>query len=344
MAVEKALIRNIAPDAVGSEHIASTVAGSGLGGGGGSPLNVKCDNKSVEISNDSLQIKEGGVGAEHISDGAITQDKLDETLSQIVVNIQDGIYKTLYKVGDYFISERDENPAERFGGEWKKIEGKLLMASGEANITMSDSVKFIVPWSASAEWHGSTSSRIIVQNRSTDAYIDWHSNDDAGWYSYSRLYASAAFLKGANEKATLTGSLKLNALNSSNLSSLKFKIVLASSNSYNPDGIVLAPESELIAGGILSFSKEIDLSEVAETAYIVASCTNQENITNSLGYETIVAATLQAQASETTAVTVEAGQEGVAAMPYVGVNIWRKISDTDAGEDEDGDGEEEEES
>jgi hypothetical protein len=131
--VSKALIRNIASNAVTSVHVAQSVAGAGLGGGGGNPLNVKTDNLSLEVANDQIRIKEEGVTTAHIADGAITQEKLNEALSEIITNIQEGIYNTLYKVGDYFITENTANPSERFGGEWVLVEGRFLIGAGEVD-------------------------------------------------------------------------------------------------------------------------------------------------------------------------------------------------------------------
>ena len=129
-AVEKAIVRNIAPQAVQSEHIHPNIAGLGLGGGGGNPLNVKADNKSIEVTNDALQVKEGGIKAEHIADGAVTQEKLDEALSNVINDIKEGVFETLFKVGDYFITHNETNPSKRFGGQWELVKDRFLIGAG----------------------------------------------------------------------------------------------------------------------------------------------------------------------------------------------------------------------
>ena len=41
------------------------------------------------------------------------------------------IKENMYQVGDYYITDLDTNPAEIFGGEWEKIDGKFLVSSGK---------------------------------------------------------------------------------------------------------------------------------------------------------------------------------------------------------------------
>ncbi len=125
-AVEKAVIRKIAPNAINSDHLNSTCAGAGLGGGGGSALYVKTDADSIEINNDALRLKEGGIKAKHIASGSITNDKL----STEVQNTIKDILKTIYKVGDYFITHNAENPATRFGGQWELVKNRFLIGAG----------------------------------------------------------------------------------------------------------------------------------------------------------------------------------------------------------------------
>lgn len=51
----------IANSAVDSNKIAASVAGNGLSGGGGSPLAVNVDNSTIQISGDTLLVKDGGI-------------------------------------------------------------------------------------------------------------------------------------------------------------------------------------------------------------------------------------------------------------------------------------------
>jgi hypothetical protein len=66
----------IANDAVTSEKIATSVAGNGLGGGGGSALSVNVDDSTIEINADTLRVKDAGVVTAKIADDAVTSAKI----------------------------------------------------------------------------------------------------------------------------------------------------------------------------------------------------------------------------------------------------------------------------
>ena len=126
-AVERALIFNIGDQAVQSAHIHPNIAGAGLGGGAGEPLRVKVDGSTVEILNDAIALPDSQIiGASRIVDGSITMDKLAEEVKSTITNV----LKTLYKVGDYFITHNSENPANRFGGTWELCKDVFLLGAG----------------------------------------------------------------------------------------------------------------------------------------------------------------------------------------------------------------------
>jgi len=124
--VKKAVIRNIAPRAVASTHLHESVAGAGLGGGNGTALYVKTDNETLEVADDKLNVKDGGIGSAQIADGAITMDKLADAVQTAISTVIKGIYK----VGDYFITHNTEDPAKRFGGHWELVKDKFLIGAG----------------------------------------------------------------------------------------------------------------------------------------------------------------------------------------------------------------------
>lgn len=39
-------------------------------------------------------------------------------------------FTSIYKVGDYFITQNDENPAVRFGGQWERVKDRFLVGAG----------------------------------------------------------------------------------------------------------------------------------------------------------------------------------------------------------------------
>lgn len=125
-AVKKALIRNIAANAVKPAHIDPSNAGAGLVGGGGSSLAVNPDGETLEVNSDKVRIKDGGVGSTQIADGAITMDKLADAVKTAI----DSVIKGIYKVGDYFITHNAEDPAKRFGGQWELVKDRFLIGAG----------------------------------------------------------------------------------------------------------------------------------------------------------------------------------------------------------------------
>lgn len=124
--VKKAVIRNIAPRAVASTHLHESVAGAGLGGGNGTALFIKTDEATLEVADDKIGVKDGGIGEAQIADGAITMDKLAEAVKVAITTVIKGIYK----VGDYFITHNEEDPAKRFGGQWELVKDKFLIGAG----------------------------------------------------------------------------------------------------------------------------------------------------------------------------------------------------------------------
>ncbi|MBI2569631.1 MAG: hypothetical protein HYV63_21715, partial [Candidatus Schekmanbacteria bacterium] len=68
--------RTVEDNAITADKIAAAVAGSGLSGGGGSALAVSVDGATLEISSDTLRIKDLGIGTAKIAEGAVTAAKL----------------------------------------------------------------------------------------------------------------------------------------------------------------------------------------------------------------------------------------------------------------------------
>lgn len=125
--VKRAIIRNIAPDAVTQAHISASVAGAGLGGGSGTALNVKTDGNTIEIASDKLQLVDAPiVGTSRLINGAVTMDKLAATVKDAINNV----LLNIYKVGDYFITHNTENPGNRFGGTWQLVKDRFLIGAG----------------------------------------------------------------------------------------------------------------------------------------------------------------------------------------------------------------------
>jgi hypothetical protein len=73
LSVSEAKIQN---NAITASKIASAVAGDGLAGGAGSALSVNVDDASIEISSDSLRVKDLGISTAKVANSAITTAKI----------------------------------------------------------------------------------------------------------------------------------------------------------------------------------------------------------------------------------------------------------------------------
>lgn len=83
-------------------HLATSVAGDGLTGGGGSALAVNVDNSTLEISTDTLQVKALGIANSHVATAAaIALSKLASgTDAQIIVGNISGVPTYVSLSGD----------------------------------------------------------------------------------------------------------------------------------------------------------------------------------------------------------------------------------------------------
>lgn len=70
------------------DSLQTAVAGDGLEGGAGSALSVRVDNATVEIASDAVRVKDAGIVAAKLADGAVTHEKL--SLSQLGVGATGG--------------------------------------------------------------------------------------------------------------------------------------------------------------------------------------------------------------------------------------------------------------
>ena len=66
----------VADAGITATQIATSVAGAGLAGGGGTALSVNVDDSSIEIATDTLRVKAGGITAAMIASGSINQNHL----------------------------------------------------------------------------------------------------------------------------------------------------------------------------------------------------------------------------------------------------------------------------
>lgn len=67
----------LANAAVTADKLAAAVAGSGLAGGAGSALSVNVDDSTIEISSDSLRVKDAGITTAKLLDANVTRAKLE---------------------------------------------------------------------------------------------------------------------------------------------------------------------------------------------------------------------------------------------------------------------------
>lgn len=65
--------------AVTEAKLAASVAGDGLSGGAGSALSVNVDGSTIEISTDSLRVKDLGISTAKLADASVDEDKLSSS-------------------------------------------------------------------------------------------------------------------------------------------------------------------------------------------------------------------------------------------------------------------------
>lgn len=73
----------IANNAVDENKIATSVAGNGLGGGGGSPLSVNTDDSTIEKSSDALRVKDAGITEAKLATAVV--NKLGQTIGLVAI-------------------------------------------------------------------------------------------------------------------------------------------------------------------------------------------------------------------------------------------------------------------
>lgn len=73
----------IANNAVDENKIATSVAGNGLSGGGGSPLAVNTDDSTIEKSSDTLRVKDAGITEAKLASAVV--NKLGQTIGLVTV-------------------------------------------------------------------------------------------------------------------------------------------------------------------------------------------------------------------------------------------------------------------
>lgn len=72
---------DIGDNTITEAKLTTSVAGNGLSGGNGSALSVNVDDSTVELSSDSLRVKDLGITTAKLDDGAVTSAKLDTDIS-----------------------------------------------------------------------------------------------------------------------------------------------------------------------------------------------------------------------------------------------------------------------
>ena len=123
--VKKAVIRNIAPAVVASTHLHPSVAGAGIGGANGSPLFVKTDDETLEVADDKLKVKDGGIGAAQIADGSNSMDKLADAVKTAISTRSETI-------SSHIMTKTPQNDSEALGNY-----AKTSSCSAQAEITNS---------------------------------------------------------------------------------------------------------------------------------------------------------------------------------------------------------------
>lgn len=70
-------------NSVSEAYLTTSVAGDGLAGGNGTALSINVDSSTIEISSDSLRVKDGGIVTAKLADSSVTEVKVSRTIGSV---------------------------------------------------------------------------------------------------------------------------------------------------------------------------------------------------------------------------------------------------------------------
>jgi len=129
----------ISDDAVTKDKLNSDVAGSGIGQAGDGALTVNVDNSTVEVSSDTLRVKDSGITSAKIADGTIVNADISNSaaIGYSKLNLAGGITSSDIKNGEIV----NEDISASAGIGYSKLNLTNSIVSGDiadGTITSSD--------------------------------------------------------------------------------------------------------------------------------------------------------------------------------------------------------------
>lgn len=253
--------------------------------------------------------------------------------------IKDTVYHSWYDVGDIYITQKDDNPAVKFGGTWEKIEGKILLSSGNVPSNLP------IPSDAFSDWEGLYKYNLSLTNTNEfyDGYPDITSqgkntiigisvgslnsgmifNYDA---TYKDLYFSGRCFKREGSTIKIEGALTLLTL--VNQSSLSVDISITDGSTSTSNSLQHITTLTLNQGVKKDFSVELNLDTLPDIYYLMF----RTNLNTTMSISTDTATFYPIQLEVSTNVTydnttyIRNGDEGSLLLPYLGCNMWRKLA------------------
>lgn len=246
-------------------------------------------------------------------------------------------FKSIYDVGDIYVTLKNDNPSVRFGGTWEKIEGRILFGSGFSTeetvfpITNTDLYNMHnhveLDWSFIPEPYFSYSE---VKTNSTSPYdttLVISSSEDL--YNQTPFKISSIINTIPSDKLKITGTLAVgtNELGISGLVNdpLPFNFYFSKSPTDFSTSTILT-SGVLKAGNSFNINYEVNSNNLTDFTYLVIQPTKnwatKSKFLLNLRLDLQVVFTL----NSTTKVTIENNSTGNLYLPYLGCNIWKKLS------------------
>lgn len=255
----------------------------------------------------------------------------------------------IYITTDSEFNPNDEDNQLYFSGTWEQIKGALLMGTGAIscytpNSQSADLNSFFID----AGYNGTTPKQLTSGLEPTNPGYRWfhfESTDDPNWFSYNYCYNAILLNMGELSSVSLTYDIGIDELNVVGKENINVKITYANEAGYAvgttiAEG-VLSPRKTLTGSSSYSLTGNISLDlPTNKPTYLIVSY-NTENpsqwLTNSKGYNSNIIASymgLSVISEGTNSYEVITNATYQESVPFLGANIWKKVSDDNPNSDD----------
>lgn len=190
-------LAKLASNSVDENKLTTSVAGSGLSGGGGSALSVNVDNSTIEISADTLQVKDGGITNAKVASGIDAVKIADGSVSNTEFQYLDGVSSGIQGQLDGMLKLAGRSSGQTAYGGTGSGEHLKLGSTAHATkgaVIIHDGSKFLVddpasPFTAQLS-DISGIAPVFLNTANANANMVWASDGDGGG-NFIRAYNSA---------------------------------------------------------------------------------------------------------------------------------------------------------